>query len=142
LGLRDPVVAAGVQYEVPLADLRSGTIDLWIRTGYDWLKRYETPDQTEEYSVLVIPLVGGVHNVISLYLERPGTGGQGDTGMVEMKSTLIFHLSISLNLFRLPWSRGRCLGEGSSERLGSGTRTFGERRGNHPYREWHHTGRT
>jgi hypothetical protein len=39
LGFRDPAVAGGVQYDVPLADLRSGTIELWIKTGYDWLKR-------------------------------------------------------------------------------------------------------
>jgi len=66
LGLADPGRAAGVQYEVPIQDLRSGTIELRIKTGYDWFRKYETPEKAEEHSVLVIPLAGGVYNVISV----------------------------------------------------------------------------
>ena len=75
LGLSDAKRRAGVQYEAPLADTRTGTLQLWLKTGFDWAMRPAEPDQWEERSFLVIPLAGGGYNRLHLYWTNRGGVG-------------------------------------------------------------------
>jgi len=67
LGYSDAQKAAGVEYPVPVTDLRSGTIQLWIKTGFNWRDKAEVLiKKWDEHHFLSIPMSGGVHNTISL----------------------------------------------------------------------------
>ena len=67
LGFSDPKKAAGVRYELPALDLRSGTIEFWVKTGFDWLGKAASPQKWDEYSFIEIPAKGGGHIALNWY---------------------------------------------------------------------------
>ncbi len=59
LSYTDAAALAGVAYECPVGDLRSGTIQLWIKTGFDWTRRAQTPEtKWDERTFVWIPTAG------------------------------------------------------------------------------------
>ena len=64
LGLADPAAKAAVSYEVPVQDLRSGTVEFFIKTGFDWnMKRDRSPEAKDpgaSHAFLCIPMKGGM----------------------------------------------------------------------------------
>jgi hypothetical protein len=67
LSFTDPAASAAVEYECPVRDLRSGTIQLWIKTGFPWDQTAQTPEtKWDERTFLVIPTQGGNFNGIRL----------------------------------------------------------------------------
>lgn len=75
LSFADPALPAGVDFEVPVSDLRSGTIELFIKTGFHWGMKKGRPgdpkDMGASHYFLRIPTKGGVwHSINVMWYNR------------------------------------------------------------------------
>ncbi len=84
------LTSGGVEYEVPLRDLSRGTIELWIKTAFDWRKPPGSETVWAGVNYLWIPAAGGGRNRISLgasyrveYRSQPPLYLQVDDGTAE-----------------------------------------------------------
>jgi hypothetical protein len=67
IGCADPTRKAVAEYPIPVQDLRSGTLQFWIKTGFDWRTRAQQPDKSwDEHTLMRIPTEGGPHNGIRI----------------------------------------------------------------------------
>jgi len=70
LGYSAPSIKAGVSYEVPMQDLRNGTIEFFIKTGFDWSERlrgaWSDKDPRASHSFISIPMKGGIWHGIHI----------------------------------------------------------------------------